>query len=352
MSERYLTLPVASLAPDPQQPRKELENDSGTVNEATTLQGLANSISEVGILQPIRVRPVGSAGAGAAQYTIVSGQRRYEAAKMLGMESVPCLVIDDPVDASHTLVSQVAENLQRKSMTASELAIAVQTLTQSGATQEEVATKLGIQASQVSLLLNLLVLAGPVKLAFERGRIESPRAAYDLNRLPVQLQAQLIDEAEQNGRILTQRDVREVKLMHAQRLSAVRNRYEAPNLTSAEYQAFIECLPERNEDHYDPSDDRNAMFGPGWTRLHEAQTNVQGFADSAVKPCNAADTVDALRVRVPGFTLTRDQAERLYALLNDEGPGGGMDASLPNNVSDADVSKELGRDLARLLSDI
>ena len=337
MSDQFLTLPLALLSPDPNQPRRELENDSAGVTEAHTLQGLANSIREVGILQPIRVRAVDIED-GETRYTIVSGQRRYEAAKMLGLKSVPCLVIDEPRDASHTLVSQVTENLQRKAMTASELALAVQSLVQSGATQEAVAHKLGIQPSQVSLLLNLLVLSGPVKVAFERGRIESPRAAYDLNKLPPQLQEQLIGEAEHKGRIVTQRDVREVKQLYAHKLSQVRHRYEVPAVTKEEYSAFTECLVDGVQDHYDPTDDRFAMFGPDWPQWETRQTGVVWGAGQPVP--NDADTVDALRVRVPGFTLTRDQVLRLYQRLG-ETPG-----SLPETAA------ALGKDLARVLSQI
>ena len=337
MSDQFLTLPLAFLSPDPNQPRRELENDSAGVTEAHTLQGLANSIREVGILQPIRVRAV-DAEDGETRYTIVSGQRRYEAAKMLRLTSVPCLVIDEPRDASHTLVSQVTENLQRKAMTASELALAVQSLVQSGATQEAVAHKLGIQPSQVSLLLNLLVLSGPVKVAFERGRIESPRAAYDLNKLPPQLQEQLIGEAEHKGRIVTQRDVREVKQLYAHKLSQVRHRYEVPAVTKEEYSAFTECLVDGVQDHYDPTEDRFAVFGPDWPHWETRQT---GLVWGAGQPApNDADTVDALRVRVPGFTLTRDQVLRLYQRLG-ETPG-----SLPETAA------ALGKDLARVLSQI
>ena len=337
MSDQFLTLPLALLSPDPNQPRRELENDSAGVTEAHTLQGLANSIREVGILQPIRVRAVGAED-GETRYTIVSGQRRYEAAKMLRLTSVPCLVIDEPRDASHTLVSQVTENLQRKAMTASELALAVQSLVQSGATQEAVAYKLGIQPSQVSLLLNLLVLSGPVKVAFERGRIESPRAAYDLNKLPPQLQEQLIGEAEHKGRIVTQRDVREVKQLYAYKLSQVRHRYEVPAVTKEEYSAFTECLVDGVQDHYDPTEDRFAVFGPDWPQWETRQTGVVWGAGQPVP--NDADTVDALRVRVPGFTLTRDQVLRLYQRLG-EAPG-----SLPETAA------ALGKDLARRLSEV
>lgn len=341
MADQFLSLPLTSLSPDPHQPRRELENDSDTVTEAHTLQGLANSIAEVGILQPIRVRAVGDAG-GAPHYQIVSGQRRFEAAKMLGLAKVPCLVIDEPVSASHTLVAQVTENLQRKAMTASELAVAVQTLVASGATQDEVARKLGIQSSQVTLLLNLLVLTGPVKVAFERGRIESPRAAYDLNKLPPALQEQLIGEAEQKGRIVTQRDVREVKQMHAQKLAEVRHRYEVPAVTADEYQAFAQCLDDGAEDYYDPMDDRYAVFGKDWPELEALQTGSPAGGPGPLAGANA-DNVDALRVRVPGFTLRRDQVSRLYQLLG-EIP--------PDLLADASQSGIAGKELARRLSEL
>jgi hypothetical protein len=210
----------------------------------------------------------------------------------------------------------------------------------------------------VSLLLNLLVLSGPVKVAFERGRIESPRAAYDLNKLPPQLQEQLIGEAEHKGRIVTQRDVREVKQLYAHKLSQVRHRYEVPAVTKEEYAAFTDCLVDGVQDHYDPTEDRFAVFGPDWPQWETRQTGVvwgAGGGNGAVitgnnnaviggaagEPLhNDADTVDALRVRVPGFTLTRDQVLRLYQRLG-EAPD-----SLPETAA------ALGKDLARVLSQI
>lgn len=348
MGDTFLNLPLASLSPDPQQPRRELENDSATVTAAHTLQGLANSIREVGILQPIRVRVLRAVDdeGDAVHYQIVSGQRRYEAAKMLGLATVPCLVIDAPDDASHTLVSQVTENLQRKAMTAGELALAVQSLVQAGDTQEVVANKLGIQPSQVTLLLSLLALDGQVKVAFERGLIESPRAAYDLNKLPPALQAQLVNEAQHKGRIVTQRDVREVKQLHARKLAQERHRYEVPAVSADEYSDFIQCLQDGvQDDNYDPSDDRFAVFGSDWPALEARQTGVpwSGRTSGVAAGVSDADTVDALRVRVPGFSLTLDQVDRVFALLNQTTPAQETIQSNPAMV---------GRDLARLLSEI
>lgn len=348
MAEQFMTLPLALLTPDPQQPRRELESDNTTVTEAHTLQGLADSIREVGILQPIRVRALPAAEGvdvaqqGAPRYMIVSGQRRYEAAKMLGLSKVPCLVVDESADASKTLVSQLAENLQRKAMTASELALAVQSLVQSGATQAEVAQRLGIPASQVTLLLNLLQLASPVKAAFERGRIESPRAAYDLNKLPTSLQTQLIAEADRKERVITQRDVREVKLLNSKQMAQARPRYEPPEVSVDEYSDFLQCIQDGIHDEYDPTDDCDAVFGPEWRTLYGVQTGQYPQPGQRLGGADAlADTVDAIRVRVPGFTLTRDQCMRLYAAMSWTPPS-----------EQLEDPAALGRELARLLSEV
>lgn len=354
MSEQFSLLALDSLQPDPHQPRREMESENHSVTEAHTLQGLANSIREVGILQPIRVRPQG------AGYVIVSGQRRYEAARMLGLQEVPCLIIDKPQDSAQTLVAQVTENLQRKAMTATELALAVQTLTQAGQSQDVVAKKLGIQSSQVTLLLNLLTLSGPVKSAFERGRVESPRAAYDLNKLPPALQEQLIVEAEHKDRVVTQRDVREAKQLYAQRLSQVRHRYEVPAISSEEYEALTSSMNDGVFDAYDPTADRFAVFGDDWPQWHERQTGspwaTQRPADflgmvapdpgtqsdipladttqqqpepsdsppmpAIVEPIlgSGVEHIDLARVRIPGFSLSKDQALRLYVKLSDSQP--------------------------------
>ena len=231
-------------------------------------------------------------------------------------------------------------------MTASELALAVQSLVQAGDTQDVVAQKLGIQPSQVTLLLNLLALAGPVKVAFERGLIESPRAAYDLNKLPPTLQSQLIGEAEHKGRLVTQRDVREVKQLHSRKLAQERHRYEVPAVSPEEYSDFIQCLQDGvHDNNYDPARDRFAVFGDDWPLLEARQTGVAwgGHTTKASDVGSDADRVDALRVRVPGFSLTLSQVERVFALLKEMPPA---HESIQKNPA------LVGRDLARLLSEI
>lgn len=332
MDDRYAMLPIEQIEPDPLQPRHELESaDDPTLTEARTLQGLAHSIAEVGILQPIRVRRI--VDAVGERYRIISGQRRYEAAKIVGLDIVPCLVDDSPGDAGAVLLVQITENLQRKALTANELAIAVHTLLNQNASRDEVARQLGIQSSQITLLLSLLKLSDPVKSAFARGRIESPRAAYDLNRLPPALQERLIVEADAKGRIVTQRDVREERLAHQQQAQSERHRYEAPALSQPEYTALLALLNDGVTEDYAPGADRAVVFGSDWITLERYPQEIQ----QRLPQGTAGPSVE-----VPRFRLTQAQAERLLSWLGERLPTAGDAVSTP--------AHELGRHIATLLS--
>ena len=311
MTEHFKHLPISTLVPDPDQPRIELESENDSATGANTLQGMAASIREVGMLQPIRVRQVDS-----LHFMVISGHRRLEAARLLDLAEVPCLVIEQGQDAEHRLVSQVIENLQRKAMKASELAMAVQALVQRGNSNDEVAKRLGIQNSQVTLLLNLSKLEGATKSAFERGRIDSPRAAYELTKLPVAVQERVIAEADTAGKVITQREVREVRHQFQKRMSKNRHPYEGPMLSRADFVELTQCLADDVRDNYDPIRDREAIFGTDWHNVDNARLELFGAvmtrsnaSDSTSNSLQAAES--EVLVRVPAFTLTKAQLIRM-----------------------------------------
>lgn len=109
--ENISMLDVKDIEPDPNQPRKQFDENS--------IQELANSIKEKGLLQPIIVRKVGD------RYLIIAGERRYRACKLLGMEKIPCVVktIDEAKDI---LEIQIIENMQREDISQIERARALQ----------------------------------------------------------------------------------------------------------------------------------------------------------------------------------------------------------------------------------
>ncbi len=135
---------VGDIDPNPDQPRRTFSEES--------IAQLAQSIREQGLLQPILVVPMNG-----GRYRIVAGERRWRAARMTGLDTVPCMIreMDVPTQMEIALV----ENLQREDLNPIEVAQGIQTLMrQCGYTQETVAARLCKSRPAVANLLRLLSL--------------------------------------------------------------------------------------------------------------------------------------------------------------------------------------------------
>lgn len=157
------TLPVREIEPDPDQPRKNFNEES--------LSALAQSITENGLLQPIAVRPK-KAGPG---YTIIAGERRWRAARIAGLDEVPVIVknVTDEQAAALALI----ENLQREDLDPIEVAEGCRRLIdQYGLTQEQAAMRLGKSRSAITNTLRLLGLPDDVRDAVRAGAITTGHA--------------------------------------------------------------------------------------------------------------------------------------------------------------------------------
>ncbi len=147
------------IQPDPRQPRQEFDEQA--------LQSLAASIRTAGLMQPIVVRPTGKKGGG---FQIFVGERRWRAARMVGLAQVPALVqqIDDQTAAEWGLI----ENIQREDLNPLERAEAFRRLTDEyGLTHQEVAERVGLNRTSVTNLLRLLDLDEFAKSAVRNGRL-------------------------------------------------------------------------------------------------------------------------------------------------------------------------------------
>ncbi|MDQ3260685.1 MAG: ParB/RepB/Spo0J family partition protein [Pseudomonadota bacterium] len=143
------SLPIDSMRPGKFQPR--------TGMDAQALSELAESIKAQGILQPVLVRPVG-----AGQYEIIAGERRWRAARIAGLTSVPVAVRDIPDDAA--LSAALIENIQRENLNPLEEATGIVRLIDEFKMTHEVAGKaVGRSRTAVTNLLRLLNLAQPVR---------------------------------------------------------------------------------------------------------------------------------------------------------------------------------------------
>ena len=151
------TLRVAEIEPNRDQPRKTFDDSA--------IAALANSIREHGMLQPILVRPLEN-----GSYQIVAGERRWRAARMLGLEEVPVTI--RAMTDQETMQIALIENLQRENLNPIEEALGYQELMdQFGMTQEGISKIVGRSRSAVANSLRLLQLPEPIQQYLQEGSI-------------------------------------------------------------------------------------------------------------------------------------------------------------------------------------
>jgi ParB family transcriptional regulator, chromosome partitioning protein len=158
----YAEIPVGQISPNPRQPRQVFDEES--------LAELVFSLREVGLLQPIVVRPIGG-----EQYELVAGERRWRAAQRAGFTAIPAIVRQTADDV--LLRDALLENLHRAQLNPLEEAAAYgQLLSDFGCTQEELAERIGRSRPQVSNTLRLLRLPTGVQRRVAAGVISAGHA--------------------------------------------------------------------------------------------------------------------------------------------------------------------------------
>ncbi len=153
------TLRTAEIEPNRDQPRKIFSDES--------LTALADSIREHGMLQPILVRPLSTGG-----YQIVAGERRWRAARMLGLDEVPVNIKE--LSDSETMQIAIIENLQRENLNPIEEANGYNELLEKfDMTQDQIAKMVGRSRSAIANSVRLLTLPKPVVKMLENGDISA-----------------------------------------------------------------------------------------------------------------------------------------------------------------------------------
>ena len=161
-SSGSLSLPISQVETCSSQPRKRFDDES--------LQELADSISQHGIIQPLTVRKLSS-----GYYQIIAGERRWRAARLAGLQEVPVIVIE--ADDRKAAELAMSENLQREDLNPMEEAAGFQSLIESyHMTQEEAAQRVGKSRSAVTNALRLLGLTPSVRKLVEEGKLSAGHA--------------------------------------------------------------------------------------------------------------------------------------------------------------------------------
>ncbi len=159
---QVVLVPQESILPNPNQPRQRFDYDE--------LEGLAQSIRQNGILQPITVRPAAD-----GKFELIAGERRLRAARLVGVTKIPAIVVD--IDQKKSAVFSLLENLQRQDLDFFEEAEAIdRLLTDYGMSQEEVGKKLGKAQSTLSNKLRLLRLPEEMRYRISRAGLSERHA--------------------------------------------------------------------------------------------------------------------------------------------------------------------------------
>lgn len=159
-AQGYTTIPVDAVSPNPQQPRQAMSPE--------TLQGLAASIREVGVLQPIVVRR----GEEPGSFVLIAGERRWRASRLAGLKEIPALVREG--DDVSGLAEALVENLQREDLSALEEAAAYRQLLEDfGLTHEEVGARVGRSRPAITNTLRLLQLPSSIQGMLARGELSA-----------------------------------------------------------------------------------------------------------------------------------------------------------------------------------
>ncbi len=150
------------IRPNPNQPRRDFDDDS--------LQELANSIRQIGVIQPITLRDMGN-----GSYIIIAGERRWRASQRCGLTTIPAYI--RTVDDENMMEMALVENIQRQDLTALEVALAYQNLIeQYNLTQEQLSERVGKNRATVTNYLRLLKLPAPIQVALRNREIDMGHA--------------------------------------------------------------------------------------------------------------------------------------------------------------------------------
>ena len=178
-------VPVSKIKANPNQPRREFA--------AEALNELAESIRQIGIIQPITLRKMDD-----GTYQIIAGERRWRASQMAGLSSIPAYI--RTADDENMMQMALVENIQREDLNAIEIALAYQNLIeQYELTQEKLSEKVGKNRATIANFLRLLKLPAQVQMALQNKEMDQGHARALLGLSKPSLQVKLFNEIKEKG---------------------------------------------------------------------------------------------------------------------------------------------------------
>ena len=176
---------ISHIEANPNQPRREFD--------PVALEELANSIRQIGIVQPITLRQIDD-----ERFQIIAGERRWRASQLAGLQAIPAYI--GTIKEENVMEMALVENIQREDLNAIEIALAYEHLLEkSGMTQEKVAERVGKSRAAIANYLRLLKLPAQVQMALQKKEIDMGHARALLSLASPSLQLKLFKEISKNG---------------------------------------------------------------------------------------------------------------------------------------------------------
>ena len=176
---------ISHIEANPNQPRREFD--------PVALEELANSIRQIGIVQPITLRQIDD-----ERFQIIAGERRWRASQLAGLQAIPAYI--RTIKDENVMEMALVENIQREDLNAIEIALAYEHLLEkSGMTQEKVAERVGKSRAAIANYLRLLKLPAQVQMALQKKEIDMGPARALLSLASPSLQLKLFKEISKNG---------------------------------------------------------------------------------------------------------------------------------------------------------
>ena len=173
------------ISVNPNQPRRDFD--------PVALQELADSIAEIGIIQPVTLRQMGD-----DTYQIIAGERRFRAAQQAGLHTIPAYI--RTADDENVMEMALIENIQREDLNSVEIALAYQHLIeQYGLTQERLSERVGKKRTTIANYLRLLKLPAPIQIGIQNKQIDMGHARALLTLDDPNLQVKVYEEILTHG---------------------------------------------------------------------------------------------------------------------------------------------------------
>lgn len=222
-------IPLSDIDANPNQPRREFD--------AAALQELADSITQIGIIQPITLRQMPS-----GRYQIVAGERRWRASQLAGLSTIPAYI--RTIADENVMEMALVENIQREDLNDIEIALAYQHLLEGeGMTQDKVAKRVGKSRTAVANYLRLLKLPAQVQMALQNNEVDQGHARALLSLDSPSAQIKLFNDVKRNGYSVRKVEEMVQMMKQGESLQNVRQKM-APNQLPLEYSILRDRLSE------------------------------------------------------------------------------------------------------------